>query len=350
MTDRDYYNVLGLSRSATPEQVKRAYRRLAMRWHPDRNLGDPVAERRFKEVHAAYRVLSDPLERERYDRLGPLFQPDGGPPRPDVLRDAVRRAWNDLVGRKVDGEAIHYTLRLDLEDAARGIHREVVVPRRIHCPDCKGLGAPVADRHTCGACKGSGRANNLLRSRCFHCDGRGFVIDTPCGTCAGGGLVEREEAITVKVPAGVDTGTRLRVAERGHCPSGDGPPGDLLVLVDVADHALFRRDGGDLRVTLPLPLSEAILGADVPVPTLDGATWIRIPPGTPHGHVLRLGGRGMPDPRGDRRGDLLVEVELELPQDLSTDEQAMLARWAEQLDGARHPRRRAWNDAVEARR
>jgi len=349
VSDRDYYNVLGIPRDADANQLKRAYRRLAMRWHPDRNPGDPIAEIRFKQVNEAYRILSDPLERARYDRLGPLFQPDGQPLDPDRLRATVRRAWNDLVGRRDRGEDVQFTVRLTLEQAATGVQREILVPRTVRCPDCKGLGAPAAQRHVCEVCEGTGRARNLLRSRCFHCGGKGFVIDTPCTTCAGDGVVEREEAIRVKVPPGVDTGTRLRVAERGHEPAGDGASGDLYVVVDVGPHDLFTRRGADVAVTLPLSLSEAVLGADVAIPTLGGTTWIRIPPGTPHDHVLRLRGRGMPRPGTDAAGDLLVTVEIELPNDLSEDARAALARWADDLADAQQPRRDAFRKAVEAR-
>lgn len=349
MADRDYYNVLGLPRDADAEQIKRAYRRLAMRWHPDRNAGDAIAEIRFKQVHEAYRVLSDPLERARYDRMGPLFEPDGQPLDPDRLRATVRRAWADLVGRKTRGDDVQYTVRLTLEEAAAGQQREILVPRQVRCPDCKGLGAPPAQRHVCEVCGGTGTARNLLRSRCFHCGGKGFIIDTPCETCGGRCVVEREEAIRVKVPPGVDTGTRLRVADRGHEPAGDGPAGDLFVVVDVGPHALFTRRGVDVTVTIPLSLAEAVLGADVPVPTLSGSTWIRIPPGTPHGHVLRLRGRGMPRTSGQGAGDLLATIEIELPEGLGQDAQQALARWAEGLDDSQHPRRGAFRKAVEAR-
>lgn len=349
MADRDYYNVLGVPRDADADQIKRSYRRLAMRWHPDRNTGDPIAEVRFKQVNEAYRVLSDPLERSRYDRMGPLFEPDGQPLDADRLRATVRRAWDDLVGRKRSGEDVQYTIRITLEQAATGVQREVLIPRNVHCPDCKGLGAPPEQRHVCEVCEGTGKAKNLLRSRCFHCGGKGYVIDVPCGTCQGAGVVEREEAIRIKVPAGVDTGTRLRVAGRGHEPTGDGPAGDLFVVVDVGTHELFTRQGADVAVTLPLSLAEAVLGADVPIPTLGGSTWIRIPAGTPHGHVLRLRGRGMPRPGKDHPGDLLVHVDIEIPNALSEDARQSLARWADALTAEQQPRREAFRKAVESR-
>lgn len=352
MADRDYYNVLGVPRDADGDTIRRAYRRLAMRWHPDRNQGDRVAEVRFRAVAEAYRVLHDPEERARYDVMGPLFQPDRGPPSPEHLRAAVRRAWDDLVGRKDRGEDLTYTLSVSLEEVALGVSREIVVPRRVTCDDCNGLGARPGDRAVCGVCEGTGRGTGLLRARCFHCDGRGYTIAASCPTCGGGGLVDREEALRVKIPAGVEAGARLRVAERGHDAPSGGLPGDLYVLVDVAAHPLFQREGADVRARLPLTVAECILGADVDVPTLQGTTRIRVPAGTPPGHVLRLGGRGLPRPVGARteRGALLLEVVVELPDTLTDTERAALAAWSDALPVDRHPRRAAFDAAVESRR
>lgn len=354
MSDRDYYNVLGVHRDATPDDLKRAYRRLAMRWHPDRNAGDPLAEVRFKHVNEAYRVLSDADERARYDRLGPLFQPDGQPPSPDDVSSMMGRMWDNLWGRRRNppGEDLRYTVSVTLEEVATGVQREIVVPRRVRCGTCQGLGAPSEGREICTACKGSGRATGprLLSGRCYHCDGRGYTVTQACDDCGGEGRIGREDTLKVAVPKGVATGTKLKVAERGNDPAGDGRTGDLFVVVDVAEHALFHRRGDDLHVELPLAFHEAALGADVLVPTLDGTTTIRIPAGTPHGRVFRLTGRGLPRFRRGGTGDLHVEAVLEVPDDLSRDERARLDAWAATLPKGRHPRREAFDAAVGGRR
>lgn len=349
LAHRDYYNVLGVERTASADDIKRAYRRLAMRWHPDRNAGDEMAEARFKHVNEAYRVLSDVEERARYDRLGPLYQPDGQPPTPDDVTAVVSRVWENLFGarRAAAGEDLRYTVSIRLEEVLTGVSREIVVPRRVRCPDCKGLGARPDGRVVCGVCHGTGRSSGprLLRTTCYPCDGKGYVIETPCPTCAGDGRLTRDEALTVRIPAGVATGTRLRLAGRGDEPKGDGRAGDAYVIVDVAAHPVFRRRGDDLVLDLPLSVVEAALGADVPVPTLDGETTIRIPAGCAPGTLLRLAGRGIPRLKGGGAGDLFVEVSLEVPQGLSPEEQARLLAWAGSLPAHRHPKRaalRAW--------
>jgi molecular chaperone DnaJ len=354
LSHRDYYNVLGVERSADADEIKKAYRRLALKWHPDRNAGDPTAELRFKHVSEAYRVLSDADERARYDRLGPLYQPDGQPPSPDDVSAMVSRMWDNLWGRNrnAPGEDLRYTVSVTLEEVATGTAREIVVPRKVRCPTCRGLGAPREGRQVCPICQGSGRSTGvrLFRTSCYHCSGAGFVVTAPCGTCDGDGRVGSEDAIRVKVPPGVATGTRLKVGGKGHEPAGDGRTGDLIVLVDVKEHALFRRRGDDLLVEVPLALHEAALGADVTVPTIDGTTCVRIPPGTPGGRVLRLTGRGLPRFRGAGNGDLHLELVLEVPTSLTEAERARLAAWAGALSSDRHPQRAAFAAAVEARR
>ncbi|MCB9665617.1 MAG: J domain-containing protein [Alphaproteobacteria bacterium] len=351
---RDYYNVLGVPREADADELKRAYRRLALKWHPDRNPGDLMAEVRFKHVNEAYRVLSSPDERARYDRLGPLYQPDGQAPSPDDLQAVVGRMWDNLFGRRDNppGEDVRYTVSVSLEEVATGTTREVLVPRQVRCEDCKGLGARRDGRHTCPICEGSGRSSGarLFRTRCYHCDGRGFVVTEACATCRGEGRTGREDSLRVKVPPGVSTGSKLKVAGKGHEPAGDGAAGDLIVLVDVAEHPLFRRRGDDLVVDLPLTLREAALGGDVKVPTLDGTTTIRVTPGTPAGRVFRLSGRGLPRHQRPGRGDLHFEVVLEVPVELDDAERARLTAWADTLPAERHPRRAAFDQAVAVRR
>lgn len=355
MSSRDYYNVLGVSRNASPEAVKKAYRSLALRFHPDRNPGDPVAERRFKEVNEAYRVLSDPAERGRYDRLGPLYNPDGKPPTPDDVSEVFGRMWDNLFGRREPekGEDLKYTVSVTLEEVDQGVRRELVVPRHVRCLDCEGYGVRPADRATCPVCDGSGRStgSRLLRTRCYHCEGRGWVAEASCATCDGDGRLERDDRIKVTVPPGVATGQKLKVAGKGHEPRGHGDAGDLYVVVSVAEHALFQRRGHDLYLELPLRYADAVLGADVTVPTLGGTTVIRVPAGTPPGRVLRLPDRGLPrrasGPSG--RGDLHLEVLVEIPQGLTDDERNALTGWSTALPPARHPRRAAFERALAER-
>ena len=354
MADRDYYNVLGVPRNAGADEIKKAYRSLAMRWHPDRNTGDPVAEVRFKHVNEAYRVLSDAEERARYDRMGPLFQPDGQQPTPDDVSTVMNRMWDNLFGRRrnTPGDDLRYTVSVTLEEVATGAQKDVVVPRKVRCDDCRGLGASAEGREVCPICQGTGRSTGarLLRMRCYHCDGQGFVIKAPCKTCSGDGVVGREESLKVKVPPGVATGVRLKVTGKGNDPVGDGTTGDLYVLVDVPDHRLFRRRGDDLLVEVPVTLRDAAIGADVVVPTVDGTTTVRIPAGTQHGQQLRLAGRGLPRYRGAGRGDLHLEVQVEVPASLTDAERARLAAFVESLPADRHPRRAAFERAVQERR
>jgi molecular chaperone DnaJ len=348
--DRDYYNVLGIGRTADADELKRAYRALALRWHPDRNPGDAVAEQRFKDINEAYRVLGDPELRARYDRLGPLFTEDGRPPRPDEVSDVVSRVWDNLWGRrrKARGEDLRVTLSVTLEEVSEGALRDVAVLRRVRCATCNGVGAPASQRTTCKACSGSGRStgNRLLRTSCFHCQGRGFVIDSPCRDCHGEGRIVREDTLRVKVPAGVATGQKLKLAAKGN-ESADGAPGDLLVLIDVAEHALFRRRGDDLVAQVPVLFSDAVLGAEIKVPLLVGHTAIRIPPATPHGKVFRLAGRGLPT--GSGRGDLHLEIQVEVPIGLSEAERARLAALFASLPVDRHPQRAVFHQAVQER-
>lgn len=354
MATRDFYNILGVGRDATPDDIKRAYRNLARRWHPDHNRG-PDAASRFKDITEAYRILSDPDERARYDRLGPLYTQDGRPPRPEDINEMVGSVLGGIFRRRgrEPGEDLRYTVSLTLEEVASGVEKDIVVPRRVRCRTCGGDGARPGDgRESCAVCRGSGKATGprLFRTECYHCDGRGYTIAHACETCSGGGLTSLDDALRVRVPAGVATGQKLKLAGKGNAPRGSGPEGDLYVIVNVADHALFRRRGEDLVVDLPLTYAELLLGADVEVPTLEGTTTIRVPAGSPPGKVLRLAGRGLPRVgRGDR-GDLHLQIVLEIPEGIDEEQRAALAAWAGALQPSAHPRRAVFDRAVEARR
>lgn len=356
MATRDYYNILGVERGASLDDIKRAYRVLARKWHPDRNQGDAAAEARFKDITEAYRTLSDPEKRSRYDRLGPLYTEDGRPPRPEDLNAVVGTMWNNLFRRRPNrrGEDLRYTVSVTLEEVASGAEKEIVVPRFVACRTCGGDGAdPDGGKQTCTVCKGSGRASGprLLRTDCYHCSGRGFTVARACPTCGGDGRNGLEDVLRVKVPAGVATGQKLKVASKGNAPRGSGEAGDLFVIVSVADHPLFRRRGDDVMLELPLTFPELALGADVTVPTLEGTTTIRIPPQSPPGKVLRLAGRGLPHVgQGPGRGDLHLQLALEVPSDLEESQRQQLVAWASTLPRGTHPRRAQFDQWVEERR
>lgn len=356
MATRDYYNILGVDRGVGAEEIKRAYRGLARRWHPDLNPGDEDAETRFRDVNEAYRTLSDPDKRLRYDRLGPLYTEDGRPPRPEELNEVVGRMWNNLMGRRSDarGEDLRYTVSVSLEDVARGADKPIVVPRLVKCGTCSGDGAdPEGGKRTCGVCNGTGKANGprLLRSDCYHCSGRGFLVERACQTCRGDGRTGLDDHLRVKIPSGVAAGQKLKVAGKGNAAKGAGETGDLYVVVSVEEHAVFRRRGDDVLLELPLTFPELLLGADVTVPTLEGTTTIRIPPASPPGKVLRLAGRGLPHAgRPNSRGDLHLQLILELPSTLTDVQRQQLEAWTNALPKSSHPRRAAFDQVVLERR
>ncbi|MEQ1565911.1 MAG: molecular chaperone DnaJ [Myxococcota bacterium] len=355
MATRDFYNILGVERDVSADDIKKAYRVLARKWHPDRNPGDSAAEVRFKDVNEAYRTLSDPEKRSRYDRLGPLYTEDGRPPRPEELNQVVGTMWNNLFRRRAAqrGEDLRYTVSVTLEEVASGAEKEITVPRTVRCGTCAGEGAdPNGGRRTCDVCKGTGRATGprLLRSDCYHCNGRGFLVDKACPTCAGDGRTAAEDLLRVKIPAGVTTGQKLKVGAKGNAPRGTGEPGDLFVIVSVSEHPLFRRRGDDVLLEVPLTFPELAMGADVTIPTLEGATAIRVPAGSPPGKVLRLAGRGMPHVGKPGRGDLHLQLVLEVPNSLDESQRGALETWARQLPRGAHPRRAHFDQLVQERK
>lgn len=354
MANRDYYNILGVSRKASTDEIKRAYRSLAMRWHPDRNANDPSAESRFKDITEAYKTLSNTEHRIRYDKLGPLYTFDGRPPRPEEVQEAFSNVISNIFGRrkKGRGEDLRYTLSLTLEDILTKGVREVVVPREVCCDHCAGDGAePNGGKKSCDACGGSGKGSGprLFRSHCYHCEGRGFVITKSCVKCHGETRVTSRETLRVTVPAGVATGQKLKLTGKGNMARGVGSSGDLFVLINIANHEFFRRRGDNLVADLPLTYSELVLGGEAAVPTLEGSTVIKILPGTSPGKVLRLGGRGLPKLGRSERGDLHLQVDLEIPRNLRSGSADLLQQWSGELKAENHPRRTAFNEAVRRR-
>lgn len=357
MARRDYYAVLGVQRNASPDEIKKAFRTLAMQYHPDRNPDDVEAAARFREIVEAWEALGDPEERFRYDRLGPFYRPDGKPPTPDDVSAVVSDVVSSLFRRRPPpekGEDLRYTLAISLEEAAQGVERTIEVRRQARCNRCKGSGAePEGGTRVCDTCNGSGRGGGrLLRTECSRCDGRGYVVVQRCSRCEGEGRLERTEALKVRIPAGVATGQKLKLRERGNVPRrGNGKHGDLYVLIEVAEHPLFRRRGADLFCEVPITLAQAALGAELEVPTLDGPTTIRLPAGTGAGQVLRLVGRGLPGDRSrGKRGDLHYKVHIEVPVDLSAAQKALLVELDAELGAERYPLRRAFSERLAGQR
>ncbi len=348
MSKRDYYDVLGVSRGVGEDELKKAYRKLALEHHPDRNPDDPVAEEKFKEASEAYAVLSDPEKRAQYDRFGHegLGGGPGGFPGQGFgdFGDLFNDLFGDLFGQRRGGGRgrgqrgadLRYDLEIGLDEVLEGKEASLDLPRMMSCDDCNGSGARAGtEPEACGRCGGSGQAifqQGLFRiSRpCDACRGEGYVVRDPCPNCRGAGRTEGRRKIQVRVPAGVEDGMRLRVSGEGEAGLSGGPPGDLYVVVRVARHEMFERDGGDLHLEVPVPFVHAALGAEVEVPTLEGKVTVRIPEGTQNGRVLRLRGKGLPTLRNSARGDQLVHVFVEVPTKLTDKQRSLLEEFAEE--------------------
>jgi molecular chaperone DnaJ len=360
---RDYYEVLGVAKNASKDQIKDSYRKLALQYHPDRNKS-PDAEEKFKEISEAYAVLSDDEKRGQYDSLGHTGF-DQRYTREDIFRgadfDSIFKdigGFGDLFGalfgqrdfeeRVSRGQDLEYDLGITLEEAARGTEREIEVPRTERCGVCRGSGAaPGTSPKTCPRCGGSGKVQNVQRNNfsmfvrvvpCSTCSGRGRIIDSPCPNCRGAGIQRRRRQISVKIPAGIDDGYQLRLQGEGETPSGDAIPGDLYVLIHVAPHHLFQRDGDDLLYDLMIGFPQAALGAEVPVPTLSGDATVRIEPGTQQGEIIRIKGKGMPRFRGYGNGDFLVRVRILVPEKLTDQQRTLLEQLAKEFNQNVKPR------------
>jgi molecular chaperone DnaJ len=354
MSKRDYYEVLGLSRTASEQEIKSAYRRLAVKYHPDKNPGDAEAEEKFKEAAEAYQILSDPDQRRRYDRFGHAGVSTGatagwGAPGfggiEDILGDLF--GFGDVFGAGGRGAGgarraataqrgadLRYDLEISLEEAAAGMTASLRIPRLETCEKCKGTGAQEGTQpEICSTCNGAGQVRyqqgffSVART-CGTCRGTGRIIKTPCEKCKGTGRVEREKTMEVKIPAGVETGSRLRIAGEGEAGTQGGPTGDLYVVIHVKEHEEFERQGSNLYSSVPVTFAQAALGAEISVPTLDGQQSLKIPPGTQTGTVFRLKNRGVPVLGGRGRGDLFVSVTVVTPTTLTREQRRLLEQLA----------------------
>jgi molecular chaperone DnaJ len=340
---RDYYEVLGVPRTTSEQELKSAYRKLALQYHPDRNPGSTdQATEKFKEITEAYSVLADPQKRAAYDRYGHAavsgsggFQPDSSifADFEDIFGDFF--GFGDLFGagrraRAQRGVDLRYDLEVSFEEAAFGLETKIKIPRSETCPNCRGSGArkgssPVA----CAACGGRGQIRTqqgffTFSRSCPQCRGQGQVIRDPCPECHGEGRVRQEKVLSLKIPAGVDDGTRLRVSGEGEAGSRGGPPGDLYVVLRVREHPFFERRGNDLYSTIPVSVSQAALGAEFRVPTLRGEERLRLPAGTQPGSVFRLRGKGVPSLDGRETGDLYVTIQVVIPTHLTREQRRLI--------------------------
>ena len=369
MAKRDYYQVLDLPKTASEADIKKAYRRLAMKYHPDRNPGDHEAEERFKEAKEAYETLTDAQKRAAYDQFGHAgvdgMRGGGGggfDPR-DAFGDIFGDVFGDIFGggrrgrsQVYRGADLRYELELDLEQAVFGDTAGVEFTTLAECEECSGSGASKGSKpETCDTCRGAGQVRMqqgffTVQQTCPRCHGRGQVVSDPCGKCRGQGRVRKQKTLSVKVPAGVDTGDRIRLSGEGEAGRNGGPAGDLYVEVRVREHAIFERDGSHLSCEVPVSFARAALGGSIDVPTLDGTATIKVPPETQSGRVFRLREKGIKPVRGGPTGDLFCRVVVETPVNLTREQKDLLQKFEGSLqeDGKRHhPREETWLDGVK---
>jgi molecular chaperone DnaJ len=369
-TKRDYYQVLGVERNAAPEDIKKAYRKLAVKFHPDKNPGDKAAEDKFKELGEAYEIISNPDKRAAYDRYGHQafsqgggFGAGGGVHDPfDVFREVFgagrgggggggifESIFGEMGGQEAGaggrgrGSDLRYDMRITFQEAARGVEKEIEISKLQACDTCSGTGAePGSKVTTCPTCGGQGqvavtRGFFNIAQTCPRCRGAGQTIEKPCHTCHGDGRVEKTGKIKIKIPAGVEDGTRLRSSGQGESGSRGGAAGDLYVVLHVEAHDIFQREGTDLFCSVPISFARAALGGEVKVPTLEGSAVLKVPAGTPTGKVFRLRGKGLPEVHGRGIGDLHVKLYVEVPTKLNAAQRAHLQAFADSCDEHTHP-------------
>ncbi|NLS44478.1 MAG: molecular chaperone DnaJ [Firmicutes bacterium] len=353
MPKKDYYEILNVDRNASQDEIKKAFRRLARKYHPDANRDDPSAEEKFKDINEAYEVLSDPDRRSRYDRFGHSAQGMGqGPGGPEAWDFGGFGQFDSIFDMFFGGEGfggtrsartgpergrdIRYDMDITLEEAASGLEREITVRRLETCDTCNGTGAkPGTEPVTCPVCGGTGRVSQTrstifgttsVTSICSRCHGRGTVITDPCGSCQGSGRIPKTRKIKVEIPKGVDSGIRMRVEGQGESGVRGGPPGDVYVYITVKPHPIFKRRGNDLICEKLISIYQATLGDEIEVPSIDGKSSLRIPEGTQTGTSFRLKGKGMPDVRGWGRGDQYVKVKVVTPTKLNEEEKELFKK------------------------
>lgn len=363
---RDYYEVLGVSRNATDEEIKKAYRKKAIQYHPDKNPGNKEAEEKFKEAAEAYDVLSNKDKRAKYDQFGhagldgqagPDFSGGFGNLN-DILRDLFGGGFGGGFGgfggfsgfgsddsqrqqggqRVYKGRDIRVRVQLTLEEIAKGAEKDIQIERNVPCPDCNGKGARnSSDIKTCPSCKGTGQIKRVVNSffgqtvtysTCQQCNGEGKIVTNPCHTCSGTGLVRKKETVRVRIPAGVEDGMQLTMRGQGHCAKNNGINGDLLIVINEIEHPEIKRDGNNLVYTKIISVPEAVMGATVEIPCLDGKYSVKVEPGTQSGSVIRLKGKGLPTVNGYGTGDMYVKLVVWIPKKLSREDKELMDRLA----------------------
>jgi molecular chaperone DnaJ len=369
MSKRDYYEVLGVNRDASDDELKKAYRKLAMKHHPDRNPDNPKSEELFKVAKEAYEVLSDAGKRSAYDQYGHAgvdpqvgMGAGAGGAGFGSFADAFGDIFGDIFGagrqrsNVYRGADLRYNLEISLEEAARGTETRVRIPTMEECETCGGSGAkPGTQPMTCPTCGGQGQVRMTqgffsIQQTCPKCHGSGKVVQSPCTTCNGAGRVKHQKTLSVKIPAGVDEGDRIRLSGEGEAGVNGGPSGDLYVVIHIRPHEVFSREGNDLHCEMPISITKTALGGEIEIPTLDGYAKIRIPPETQTGKVFRLRGKGIKGVRSNAHGDLLCHVVLETPVNLTPRQKELLQELEEinERDSGRHnPRAKSWMDRVK---
>ena len=368
MKEEDYYTLLGVAKGASADEIKKAYRKKAMEFHPDRNPGNKAAEEKFKKCSRAYEVLSDEQKRKLYDTHGEAAFEQGGPAGPGGGRGGFRGAdpmdifnqmfgggnpFGDMFGggnqnQETGGEDLRFDVKISLEEAASGVSKKINYRKHVSCEKCTGSGAEAGSKKSrCNTCGGQGhvvRSNGLfaMRQVCPSCGGEGEKIDKPCRACAGEGRVVGDSSVDIKIPPGVDTGTRLRSSANGSAGRRGNPAGDLYIVITVLDHELFERDGDDLACAVPVKFSIAALGGSIDVPKLKGKTILKIPAGTQGGTTFRLKGEGMPNLRGSGAGDLLVRVDIDVPKKMTDTQRAALKAYSDACGDVEAPVSDSW--------
>jgi molecular chaperone DnaJ len=344
--EKDYYEILGISRTASAEEIKKAYRKSALKYHPDRNPGDKAAEERFKEATEAYEVLGDLEKRKIYDHYGVEGLKSSGYRGPSGFEDIFSNfgdIFEDLFG--FGGGGLRYDLNISFEEAVHGADKEIEITKRDTCWTCEGSGLrPGYQPQVCPTCGGRGqvmRAQGFFRlsTTCPHCQGEGRIITEPCVDCDGAGLVAKKKKVSLKIPAGVDSGARMLLRGEGEGGRRGGPAGDLYVVLQVAPHEFFRREGDDIHCTLPLTMTQATLGCKLEIPTIHGVKNLTVPAGSQPGQIFTLKGEGVPHLKRHGRGDMFVQAEVKIPADLTTRQEEMLQEFAEieeEKEGDRH--------------
>lgn len=365
MSKRDFYEVLGVSKGADEKDIKKAYRRLAMKYHPDRNPDDKSAEKHFREASEAYDVLSDSKKRQAYDQFGHAGvdqQAGGFGGGAGNFSDIFGDVFGDIFGGGSGGRRsgvqrgadLRYALEVDLEQAVHGTEVKITLPKMVHCVTCAGSGAKKGTAPvSCSTCHGTGQIRMQqgffsLQQTCPKCHGQGKMIKDPCSPCRGRGVVEEKRTLSVKIPPGVDTGDRIRLTGEGEAGAKGGPEGDLYVEIHVKEHAIFERDGRDLYCDVPISFVDAALGGELEVPTLEGRVKLKIPEETQSGKLFRLRNKGVVPVRGGAKGDLLCRVVVETPVHLNEEQKDLLKAFQSSLNADSHsPKKKSWFDGVK---